>query len=740
MDHMTQQPPPNPIAADPANAESATAPQQTSRRHPADKSAERKLRNLAPALAKELSWLSFNARVLQEASDASVPTIARLRYLGIFSNNMDEFFRVRVADVRRLASFSKSAEQERYKQLLKQIQQRVIEQQRRFDEVYFDLLKELRKHQIYLIDERQLDPDQAIYVQRYFERSIEPELEPVLLDDAHPLPELTDASIYLAIKLHCEQHVRYALLEVPTENLRRFIEIPPQQGQRGQVFIVLENIIRHCLPQVFRSVFPIQRAEGYVIKVTRDAELEIDEGITQSLLDRVSSSVKRRRKADPVRFVYDNQMPEDLLSYLTRRLNLGRYDSLIPGGRYHNSKDFINFPRVGPNSLDFRPLPEIAVPELEADPNILACIRHQDALLYYPYNSFNYVIEFLKTAAIDPAVKSICISLYRVARQSHIVDALITAVRNHKKVTAVVELQARFDEEANISWARRLTEAGAEVIFGIPGLKVHSKLILVTRQEGSRLRHYTHVGTGNFNEKTAGIYTDFSLLTYNQDIGADVANVFDFIKYTYHRPRYRELLVSPHSNRNNLAALINDEIDVARAGEAAAITIKCNNLVDERLIDKLYEASQAGVKIRLIVRGMCTLAAGEKGLSENVEAISIVDRFLEHPRVFIFHNRGQPLYFISSADLMTRNLDYRVEVTCPIHDPKLRQKIQTIIDLQWADNVKARVLDRLQTNPMRKLKGPNVRSQEAIHRYLASGELPAALEKKEKRKSNKKPA
>jgi polyphosphate kinase len=683
-------------------------------------------------LDKELSWLSFNARVLQEASDASVPTIARLRYLGIFSNNMDEFFRVSVADVRRLATFSKGTDQERYKQLLAQIQRRVIEQQRRFDEVYFDVLKALRKHRIYLIDERQLDPEQAAYVQRYFERSIEPELEPVLLDDAHPLPELTDASIYLAIKLHCEQQIRYALLEVPTESLRRFIEIPPQQGQRGQVFIVLENIIRHCLPQVFRNVFPIQRAEGYVIKVTRDAELEIDEGITQSLLDRVSSSVKRRRKADPVRFVYDNQMPEDLLSYLGRRLNLGRYDSVIPGGRYHNSKDFMNFPRVGPNSLDFRPLPEITVPELEADPNILTCIRNQDALLYYPYNSFNYVIEFLKTAAIDPAVKSICISLYRVAKQSHIVDALITAVRNHKKVTAVVELQARFDEEANISWARRLTEAGAEVIFGIPGLKVHSKLILVVRQESNRLHYYTHVGTGNFNEKTAGVYTDFSLLTYNQDIGADVAKVFDFIKYTYHRPRYRELFVSPNSNRNNLMALINEEIDAARAGEVAAITIKCNNLVDEHLIDKLYEASHAGVKIRLIVRGMCTLAAGEKGFSENIEAISIIDRFLEHPRVFIFHNRGQPLYFISSADLMTRNLDFRVEVTCPIHDPKLQKKIQTIIDLQWADNVKARVLDRQQTNPMRKLKGPNIRSQEAIHRYLGTGELPASLEKKGK--------
>lgn len=713
-------------AATPKKAGKASTPKKSTTSAANKKAIARKARNTVMAIPKELSWLAFNERVLQEAADPSVPVIARMRYLGIFSNNMDEFFRVRVAEVRRLATFAKGAEQEHYKLLLEQIQQRVIQQQRGFDNVYFDALKELRKHQIYLIDERQLDPDQAAYVQRYFERTIEPELEPVLLEDTFPLPELTDASFYLAIKLHCEQQIRYALLEVPTDNIRRFIEIPPQQGQRGIVFIVLENIIRHCLPQVFRAVFPIQRAEAYTIKLTRDAELEIDEGITQSLIDRVSSSIKRRRKADPVRFVYDNQMPEDMLQYLTKRLNLGRYDSFIPGGRYHNSKDFMNFPRVGPNSLDFRPQPEITMPELEADPNIFRCIRNQDVLLYYPYNPFNYVIEFLKTAAIDPAVKSIKISLYRVARQSHIVDALITAVRNHKKVTAVVELQARFDEEANISWARRLTESGVNVIFGIPGLKVHSKLIVVCRQEGTRLRYYSHIGTGNFNEKTAGIYTDFSLLTYNQEIGTDVANVFDFIEFTYHRPRFRHLLVSPHSNRSNITNLINDEITAAKAGESASIIIKCNNLVDERIINKFYEASQAGVKIRLIIRGMCALVTGQKGLSENIEAISIIDRHLEHARVFIFENRGKPLYYISSADLMTRNLDFRVEVTCPIYDPILQDRIRAIIELQWSDNVKARALDQNQTNPMRTLKGPRVRSQEAIHRYLAAGELPAA--------------
>ena len=682
-----------------------------------------------PYIPKELSWLSFNERVLQEAGDPKVPAIQRVRYLGIFSNNLDEFFRVRVADVRRLATFATGSEQDHYKKLLGQIQQKVIELQRRFDRTYLDILAQLRRSRIYLVNETQLDEHQANFVTQYFDRVVQPELEPVLLSDEHPLPELTDASIYLAIKLISEQQVRFAFLEVPTERLDRFVEIPARNGQRGIVFIVLENIIRHSLPRVFHGVFAIEKAEAYTIKLTRDAELEMDEGIAQSLLDKVSTSLKRRKKADPVRFVYDTAMPEDLLQYLTKRLNLGRYDSTIPGGRYHNSKDFMNFPRVGSNSLEFKSLPEIPVPELQQDDNIFRCLRAQDVLLYYPYNSFNHVVKLLETAALDPAVKFIKISLYRVAKHSHIVDALINSVRNHKKVTAIVELQARFDEEANIGLARRLTDGGVNVIFGIPGLKVHSKLILIARSENNALRYYSHIGTGNFNEKTANIYTDFSLITYDQEIGADVANVFDFIEFTYHRHRFKHLFVSPHSNRSSLMALINTEITNARAGENASITIKCNNLVDERVIAKLYEASQAGVRIKLIVRGMCSLVPGIKDFSENIEAISIVDRFLEHPRVFIFNNKGRPLYFISSADLMTRNLDFRVEVTCPIYDSKLQKRLQDIIDIQWNDNVKARILDEEQNNRIRNRRGGVIRSQEAIHHYLQSEELPEGLKR-----------
>lgn len=678
---------------------------------------------------QELSWLSFNERVLQEASDPSVPIIQRVRYLGIFSNNMDEFFRVRVADVRRLATFSSPNKQERYKRLLGQIQKRVLALQSRFDTVYHQVLKDLKEHRIYIINENQLDPSQADFVRHYFFANLQPELEPVLLDDHHPLPELNDASFYLAIKLVNEGHTRFALLEVPTERLGRFIEIPPRKGRKGKVFMVVENMIRTCLPEVFRGVFPIQSAEAFTIKLTRDAELELDEGINQSLIDKVSSSLKKRRKADPVRFVYDHKMPEDLLQYLTRRFNLGRYDSLISGGRYHNSKDFMSFPNVGPKSLEFKPLPPIPVPELACDSNVLHCVRQRDILLYYPYHSFNKITDLLQASAIDPAVKSIKISLYRVASQSHVVDALLNAVRNHKQVTAVVELQARFDEQANIDWAKRLTEGGVNVIFGVPGLKVHCKLILISRQEGNTLRHYSYIGTGNFNEKTSRLYTDFGLLTFNQEIGADVANVFDFTEYSYRRHRYRHLFVSPHSNRNNLMALINSEIDAARDGHTAEILIKCNNLSDQRLINKLYEASQVGVRIRLIVRGMCSLVAGVPGISDNIEAISIVDRYLEHPRVYIFHNRGKPLYFISSADLMTRNLDFRIEVTCPIYDPMLQQRVHTIMELQWADNVKARVLDPEQSNSQRHQVSARgrIRSQEAIHRYLSDGRLPARV-------------
>jgi polyphosphate kinase len=675
---------------------------------------------------RELSWLAFNARVLQEASDSSVPIIERVRYLGIFSNNLDEFFRVRVAEVRRLISVSKGANRQYFKDLLSAIQKHVVALQDEFDDINTQVMSELAARKIFLINERQLDEGQAAWVQSYFTSTVLPELEPILLREGREIPSLNDESLYLAIDLRSGDEYYYAVVEVPTDRLDRFVEIPHRKARGGKVFIVLDNIIRACLPQMFRGIIHIDAAAAYCFKFSRDAELEIDTGITQSLIDKMTKGLKQRRKADAVRMVYDEDMPGRLLNYISERFGFGKYDSLIAGGRYHNSKDFMGFPNVGPKYLEFKPLPPIRIPRLDEQGSIFEAIREKDVFLYYPYHPFDYIIDLLKTAALDPQVTDIKICLYRVAKNSRIIDALANAVYNGKRVLAVVELAARFDEAANIDWAQRLTDLGVNVIFGIPGLKVHSKLILIERMEGSAVRYYSHIGTGNFNEKTARVYTDFTLLTYDQNVGKDVYNVFDFLQYTYRRPDYKVLLVSPHSSRPGIEALIDQEISNARAGYRAEMTLKCNNLVDRDLVKRLYDASEAGVEIRLIVRGMCSVLPGVKGLSENIEAISIVDRFLEHPRAYVFYNRGNPRYIIGSADLMTRNLDYRVEVLAPIFDRDAQEMIQNVLDQQWHDNVKARVVDQDQDNSFvpSKKKAARIRSQESIHRYLSTGKLP----------------
>ncbi len=697
-------------------------------------------------IPRELSWLSFNARVLQEAADPDVPEIQRLRYLGIFSNNLDEFFRVRVAEVRRLISVSSGNPRQRAKELLAAIQAEVVSLQHDFDRVKESVMRALEARRIYMVNERELDDGQAAFVQQFFTSTLRPELDPILFVDGAPIPVLNDESLYLAVDIESGKKHRVAVVEVPTDRLNRFVEIPRRSGQAGRFFISLDNVIRACLPQMFRGVLPIDSARAFCFKFSRDAELELDVGIMESLIEKMASSLKQRRKADAVRFVYDAQMPKRLLEFLSSKFSLGKYDSLIPGGRYHNSKDFMAFPSVGPKYLELKPLPAVPLPEVDGAENILAALRERDVLLYYPYHSFDYVIDLLKTAAMDPQVESIKICLYRVASQSRVVDALLNAVHNGKRVLAVVELAARFDEQANITWAQRLTEGGIEVKFGIPGLKVHSKLLLIQRREEGQSRYYSHIGTGNFNEKTARLYTDFSLLTYDQKLGREVRNVFDFLQYTYRRHEYDHLLVSPHSSRTGLLRMIKREIDNARKGLRAAMTLKCNNLVDREVVMKLYEASDAGVEIRLIVRGMCSLQPGVKGISENIQAISIVDRYLEHPRVYVFYNAGEPEYYIGSADLMTRNLDYRVEVLCPVRDPAARELMQTVLDIQWHDNVKARVLDRGQSNRLvgRKGKSAAIRSQEAIHSYLQDGKRPRlprsnmSLPAKQRKKNGKK--
>jgi len=675
---------------------------------------------------RELSWLSFNARVLQEAQDKEVPLIQRVRYLGIFSNNLDEFFRVRVAEVRRLISLSSGKRHQRAEKLLAAIQYRVLLLQQDFEVIYANLLRELARKGVYLINETQLQDDQLAFVEAFFHSKVLPELEPILLRDDQPIPNLSDESLYLAVDIDTTSGPQYALLEVPTNRLDRFIEIPGRKGGKGRVFIVLDNIIRACLPQVFRGVFEIDAVSAYCFKFSRDAELEIDASINESLITKMTSGLKQRRRADAVRFVFDEQIPKRMLDYLRRRFGFGRYDSMIPGARYHNSKDFMGFPNAGSKYLEFKPLPTIPVDRLDTEGSIFTAIREQDVFLYYPYHAFDYLLDVLKTAALDPNVVAIRICLYRVAKNSRVVDALVNAKDNGKAVQVVVELAARFDEQANIAWAQRLTDAGIEVIFGIPGLKVHSKLFLIERRESQKICYYSHIGTGNFNENTARLYTDFSLLTFDQSIGRDVAKVFDFLKYNYRRPEYEQLLVSPHSSRPGLMAMIDREIKHARDGYRAEIILKCNNIVDPQFSSKLYEASQAGVEIRLIVRGMCSLTPGVPGLSENIQAISIVDRYLEHARVYVFHNRGRPDYYFGSADLMTRNIDFRVEVLCPLRDPEAQKTVQDILDQQWHDNVKARRINIEQDNAsmLPAKHSGKLHAQETIYRYLATGKLP----------------
>lgn len=671
-------------------------------------------------LPKELSWLDFNARVLQEAADDSVPLIQRVRYLGIFSNNMDEYFRVQVADVRRLAVFSTPAQRSPYIELLDQIRDRVLALQYRFDDIYLGLLSQLRDHNIYLVNETQLDKAQGEFVRNYFTTFIASELAPVLLDERNDFPAVVEGSIHFAIKLDTTQGLKYVLLEIPTQRLGRFILIPQPEGTRRKVLIVIDNIIRYCLADIFKGVFQINSAAAYTIKFTRDAELELSSSISQSFVDKVSQSLKKRRKAALVRFVYDEAMPTDMLNMLSKKLGFGKYDSFIPGGRYHNSKDFMDFPNLGGKSLEFKVQSPVLMPELEENRNLFESLKEKDLLFFFPYHSFNYVTQFIKVSALDPAVKSIQICLYRVAEHSLIVHALLNAVKNRKEVTVVVELQARFDEQANIRWANRLMDEGVNVIFGVAGLKVHNKIIRVVRKEGNSNRTYSYIGTGNFNEKTAKFYSDFGFLTSDQEIGDDLAKVFDFIKYTYRHHEYKHLWVAPHTLRPKITALIEQEIDKAVNGQEASVFIKCNNLEDQTIINKLYEAGQAGVKVRLIVRGVCCLYAGVPGLSETIEVKSVVDRYLEHARVYVFGDEEDRQLFISSADLMTRNLDFRVEVACPIYDLNLQSKIVRILELQWSDNTKARSLAEGHYNQVVASQGGRkFRCQEKTHRLLS---------------------
>ena len=677
-----------------------------------------------PHINREISWLSFNERVLQEASDPSTPLIERLKFLGIFSNNRDEFYRVRVATINRLTKLGKKAIDiygDDPKELLQKLQRKVIEQQQNFEEIYQELLHELAKQNVFIINEKQLNQNQQQYVKDYFHNQVETNLFPIMVDENKPFPYMKDKSGYLFVRLIStvqKQKNKYALIEIPSRTTSRFIILPQEKNKK--YIILLDDVIRYNVHEMF-SVFGYITKEAINIKLTRDAELDIDQDVSKSMLEKISKGVKDRKKGQPVRFVYDSTMSKEMLAFIMKKLGMDKKDNAIPGGRYHNFKDFIGFPNIGEKKLMYehpRPLNHKYLYHINT--SILNVIKQKDILLHYPYHTYDHTITLLREASIDPTVESIKITLYRVADSSKIANALVNAIKNGKKVTVLVELQARFDEENNIYWANKLQEEGATVIYGVPGLKVHSKLFLITTRVRGKEIKYAHIGTGNFNEKTARIYTDFSLLTADKNITDEISSVFDFYANNFKTGVYKHLAVAPFFMRQTFVNLIDKEISNAKSGKKASMILKMNSLVDKDMIEKLYEASQAGVQITLIVRGICSLVTEIAGYSDNIKAYSIVDKYLEHARVFIFANGGNEKIYITSADWMSRNLDSRSEVAVPILDADVKKQIKDIINIQISGNTKVRILDRLQQNLYKKAKPGErkIRVQDEIYNYL----------------------
>lgn len=671
-------------------------------------------------IPKEISWLSFNERVLQEAENKDIPLIERFKFMGIYSNNLDEYFRVRVATLRRISMFganSKNILGYNPKTTLKKIHETVLTQNTRFEKNYSRLLKELESHKIHIINEKQLIGDQVEYVRNYFHKEVRTRLMPYLIEKDSELPNLTDDAIYLAVYLLKKdtQKKRYALLEVPSNILPRFIVLPDKGEDKYIIF--LDDIIRFGLKDIF-FIFDFDEISAYTIKLTKDAELEIADDISESYIDKLSRSLQQRKKGSPVRFIHDRCMPEDLLKTITKKLNFGLDDVIIPSNRYHNFKDFMKFPNLGPKQFYFEELTPIHNRDIQQGKSILSAVKKKDIMLFFPYHPFDQFIDLLREASIDPFVTSVQITLYRLARNSSVINALLNAVRNGKNVTTVVELQARFDEEANILWGNKLLDEGVKVIYGVPGLKVHSKLCLITRIKNDVTERYAAVGTGNFNEDTARVYTDHLLLTTNKKITNEVFKAFNFFSVNYKKDNFYHLVLSPFFLRNKIISLLENEIKNAKEGKKAYIYLKLNNLTDNEIIKYLYEASCAGVKIRLIIRGMLSLIPGMPKVSENIKAIGIVDRFLEHSRVLIFCNGGDEQIYISSADLMPRNLDHRIEVTCPVFDKNIKSEIRKIFDIQWNDNVKARVFDATQSNVFVKQGNTIIQSQIEVYKYI----------------------
>lgn len=669
---------------------------------------------------RELSWLQFNARVLQEAEDTSVPLIERLRFIGIFSNNLDEFFKVRYATVKRIVDAGKGGRKAlgvyKASELLEKITEIVIKQQSKSLQVLEEIHKELRNEGIVILKETDVAHETHIdFIKKFYLEKVAPAMMSIVFSDNLKIPRLEDTVAYLAIKMYTKktEEKRFGLIEIP-RTIDRFIVLPKVDDK--DYIIMLDDLIRYNLDAIF-NIFSYDTIEAHMIKITRDAELDMESDLGKSFLEKLAKSVKGREDGDPVRFVYDKSISKDTLHYLMSKMEIEDHDSIIPGGRYHNRKDYMSFPSLGKEQLLYKKQDPLPIKGISLNCSMFERVAQRDFIQYTPYHTFSYTIKFLREAALDPQVKSIKITIYRLAKISHVASSLINAAKNGKDVTVQIELRARFDEEANMYYAKKMQDEGVKLIFGVPGLKVHSKICVIERKENGKSKRYGFISTGNFNGSTAKIYTDYTLFTSDQEILKDLSKIFNFFDTNYIVNKYKHLIVSPHYSRTEFNKLIDKEIAKVEAGKEGRIRLKLNSISNYKMIDKLYEASQEGVKIQMIVRGICCLKPGVKGLSENIEAISIVDKYLEHPRVLIFGVEGEEKVFISSSDWMTRNLDHRVEVTCPIYDEKIKQEVIETFMICWNDNVKARVFTANQDNEYRRNNSEKIRSQFETYNY-----------------------
>lgn len=668
---------------------------------------------------REISWLEFNQRVLQEADDSTVPLIERIRFLGIFSNNLDEFYKVRYATVKRVA-VSNNNSKRIYKdrtanELLNEITIKAIDLQQKSFKILDQIIRLLENENIFFINENNLYEYQVKFAQEYFFEKVSPSLGVIVLNKFRKIPDFKENLSILMVNMELvDKTVQNGIIHIP-KDLDRFVELPSKDSNR--YIMMVDDLIRYHLNDIFKIFKPVS-IQANMIKISRDAELDFDDDISKSFLDKIAQSVKERSSGDPVRFVYDSDIRIDSLKFLLNKMQIDDdTDSIIPGGKYHNRRDYMKFPSLGKSNLLYKPIKPLNIKGFKLGESTFNKLNERDYMLHTPFHKFSFIINFLMEASIDPKVKKISITIYRLSKLSKVASALINAAKNGKKVLVQIELQARFDESANIKYAKEMQFHGIKLIFGSPNLKVHSKICLIERVENKIIKKYGFISTGNFNESSAKIYTDLTLFTSNEKILNEISNVFIFFDANYKKYNFKNLIISPINTESRFKKLIKKEVQNAKLGKPAWIKIKLNNITSYSMIKALYEASRSGVRIQMIVRGICCLIPRQVGMSENIEVISVIDKFLEHTRFMIFCNNQDNEVFISSADWMTRNLDNRVEVTCPIYQPELKKELFDIFNIYWNDNIKSRYVNLEKINRYNRNDKPNSRSQEELYKY-----------------------